>query len=360
MKIPICVESVASTKRTVFSSLAAISFSVSHVRLSTKGLLWPAVRNAASRTRAPWRLKWINSSFCFRLISMSSSDWSLLVVLSSSLERCESIELMPLTSTEEYTVDCYCEENRYLCLNLLETRSMVRRCYACLFSPAYQGEDQLNVITRVLLCYMTECLTSWNIRRRLLLAGTIDIDDELNFVGVLLRLRPKSEQLFRYRRWLIRRTPASPSSTTRELNICDQTAERHSINYASWQHRRWVMDHFHVNVSDELERNQRWIERNLSDSSAFSFRAFLLSRRQEKFDDELNVNERLLRFFVDRESLWIYRQTLISLGWKVFGLNRDELIDRERRLNESFAREFFSERYRRWLERLSNREEEKK
>lgn len=268
---------------------------------------------------------------------------------------------MPLTSTEEYTVDCYCEENRYLCLNVLEMRSMVRRCYACLFSPDYQSEHQLNVITRVLLCYLSECLTSWNVRRRLVLTGgTIDLEQELNFVELLLRLRPKSEQIFRYRRWLIQRTSPSPSSAMRELRLCDQTAERHPINYGSWQHRRWLMDYFHVNISEELERNQRWIEMNLSDSSAFSFRAFLLSRRPEKFDGELNVNERLLRIFVDRESLWIYRQTLIVLGWKVFGLNEDELIDRERRLNETFARDFFSARYRRWLDRLSTREDEER
>ena len=279
------------------------------------------------------------------------SDWSTLVLVSSSIGQCQSIELMPLTSTDEYTVHCYCEENRYLCLNVLEMREMVHRCYAWLFSSADHEESDLNVLTRVLLCYVSECLTSWNIRRRLVRSGTIDIEGELDFVEILLQLRPKSEQIFRYRRWLLEQISPSPSLTLRELQLCDRTGERHAINYASWQHRRWLMDYFSVDVEEELQRNRGWLERNLSDSSGFSFRAFLLSRRTELIEEEFQLNERMLRFFVDRESLWIYRQALFSLAWKVFPQQRDELLERECRVNESFPRGFFSERYRRRLER---------
>ncbi|CAF4151390.1 unnamed protein product [Rotaria sordida] len=145
---------------------------------------------------------------------MSVTDWSLLSLLSSSIEQCKSIEFMPLTSTDEYTVYCHCEENIYLCLNLYEIKPIVN-------------------LSRVLLCYVTECLTSWNIRRRLVLSNVINIQDELQFLEVLLHLKPKSEQLFRYRRWILKQENINNISINKELEICDRTAELHIINYAS-------------------------------------------------------------------------------------------------------------------------------
>ncbi|CAF0751347.1 unnamed protein product [Rotaria sordida] len=164
---------------------------------------------------------------------MSVTDWSLLSLLSSSIEQCKSIEFMPLTSTDEYTVYCHCEENIYLCLNLYEIKPIVNLCYSFIFSKHYQDNSQLNILTRVLLCYVTECLTSWNIRRRLVLSNVINIQDELQFLEVLLHLKPKSEQLFRYRRWILKQENINNISINKELEICDRTAELHIINYAS-------------------------------------------------------------------------------------------------------------------------------
>ena len=122
-------------------------------------------------------------------------------------------------------------------------------------------DSQMNILTRVLLCYITECLTSLNIRRRLILSGIINPLTELQFIEILLRLKPKSEQLFRYRRWIIKRESLDQISLENELEICNRTAELHFINYASWLHRRWIIQYFNVNINEELTRNYSWLEK---------------------------------------------------------------------------------------------------
>jgi hypothetical protein len=283
---------------------------------------------------------------------MSLTDWSLLSLLSSSIEQCKSIEFMPLTSNDEYKVYCYCEENIYLCLNLFEIKSIVNLCYSLIFSKHYQDNSQLNILTRVLLCYVTECLTSWNIRRRLVLSNTINLQEELQFVETLLRLKPKSEQLFRYRRWILKQEDRNEISINKELEICNRTAELHFINYASWLYRRWIIQYLNINIDDELDRNRSWLEKNISDSSGFSFRSYLLSRKdlnENLIEQELKLNENMLKFYFDRESLWIYRQTLIFLAFKCISIDRKQLLTKELDSIKQFEDNFFSNRYSRLL-----------
>ncbi|CAF3055718.1 unnamed protein product [Rotaria socialis] len=286
---------------------------------------------------------------------MSITNWSLISLLSSSIEQCKSIEFMPLTSTDEYKVYCYCEENIYLCLNILEIKPIVSLCYSFIFSKDYQQDNQLNISTRVLLCYTTECLTSWNIRRRLLLSRIINIQEELQFLDILLNLKPKSEQLFRYRRWILKQEEIDKVSTNKELELCDRTAEKHFINYASWLHRRWIIQYLNVNIDEELERNRLWLEKNLSDSSGYSFRAHLLSKKvldENLIRNELNMNDNMLEFYYDRESLWIYRQTLIFLAMKLQIIDKKQLLSNELDSIKKIQENFFSNRYSRLLNTL--------
>jgi len=281
---------------------------------------------------------------------MSLSDWSLLSLLSSSIEQCQSLEFMPLTSTDEYTVYCYCEENIYLCVNLFEIKTIVNLCYSFIFSKDFQENSQLNILTRVLLCYVTECLTCWNIRRRLVLSGIINLHEELRFIENLLQLKPKSEQLFRYRRWIIKQEDSAKISIDKEFEICNRTAEIHFINYASWLHRRWIIQYFNVDINEELNRNRLWLEKNISDSSGFSFRAYLISKKnvnEDLIEQELKFNENLLKFYPDRESLWIYRQTLIFLS-----INIKQILINEIDRIKLFEENFFSKRYSRLLNKL--------
>jgi len=287
---------------------------------------------------------------------MSSFEWSLVSLLSSSIEQCESIEFMPLTSTDEYQVHCHCEENRYLCINVEEIRQIVNLCYSLIFSKDALDNNQLNSVTRVLLCCITECLTSWNIRRRLVLAKNILIPQELQFTEKLLYLRPKSEQLFRYRRWLIQTMNSIDEiPVAKEFEICTRASERHFINYASWSYRRWVVDYFHVDLDEELNRNRLWLETNISDSSGFSYRGFLLSRKgfsEQLIEQELKLDENWLKFYVDRESIWIYRQTLVFIALTISSIDRKAFLTKELDLVKIFPENFFSIRFSRLLNTL--------
>lgn len=286
---------------------------------------------------------------------LSVTDWSLISLLSSAIEQCKSIEFMPLTSNDEYKVYCHCEENLYLCLNIFEIKPIVNLCYSFLFSKDYQESSYLNITTRVLLCYITECLTSWNIRRRLVQLNIINIQSELQFVETLNYLKPKSEQLFRYRRWLIKQENGHKISIDKELEICNRTAEKHFINYASWLHRRWVVDYLNVKLDEELERNHLWLKNNVSDSSGYSFRAYLLSKKtfnENLIQQELKLNENMLRFYHDRESLWIYRQTLIFITIKFILIEQIQFINTELELIKTFPENFFSNRYSQLLNTL--------
>jgi hypothetical protein len=174
-------------------------------------------------------------------------------------------------------------------------------------------------------------------------------------VEILLRLKPKSEQLFRYRRWIIKQEDLNKISINKELEICDQTAERHFINYASWLYRRWIIQYANVDMDEELNRNYLWLQKNISDSSGFSFRAYLLSKKnlnEHLIEQELKMNENLLKFYFDRESLWIYRQTLIFLALKILEINTKELLIKELDWIKVFEKNFFSIRYSRLLNTL--------
>lgn len=47
-----------------------------------------------------------------------------------------------------------------------------------------------------------EVTTFWNMRRELVIDGTLNGNDELNFSAVVLTFKPKCAEIFNYRRWI--------------------------------------------------------------------------------------------------------------------------------------------------------------
>lgn len=283
---------------------------------------------------------------------MTDGNWALLNLLSDSIEQCESIEFFPLATNSDFQVFCYCEENRYLCLNASELRSTINICYSKLFcSPL----ENLKVVTNVLLFYATNCSTSWNFRRRLLNEKRIELNDELSFTEKILSVRPKSEETFRYRRFILKKFDKEKVSIEREFDLCDKTGEKHLINYSSWQHRRWLIDYFNLNVKDELNRHLSFVGKVISDSSSFSFRAFLVSKSNDPkstIEQELQENEKFIDSFRDRESFWVYRRTLIFLALNKFHFDRNQLLLDELRFTEKIEPNLFTERYSKLIKTL--------
>ncbi|CAF0829399.1 unnamed protein product [Didymodactylos carnosus] len=277
-------------------------------------------------------------------------NWPLISLLSSCLEQCEQYEILPLSSkiylnsintenldeinNNDKHVYCTCEEEKYLCLNSYEMKSVVNDCYKIIFFN--QLKDNLIIMektTRVLLCYLSECLTCWNIRKRLLLINNNKVKSELQLTQFILQMYPKSEQIFRHRRWIFKKFSTLLVSlfwTTNikedELILCDKTAEKHRLNYASWQHRRWFINYCKENnfnlYENELIRNQTWLEINISDYSGYSYRTYLVATIMQSNDKkyvkellfkEWKLNETQLEYYIDRESLWIYRRVILLL-----------------------------------------------
>ena len=90
----------------------------------------------------------------------------------------------------------------------------------------------------------------------------------------------------------------------------------------------------------------------VSDSSGFSFRAYLLSKKnldKKLIDEELQIVENMFKFYFDRESLWIYRQTIIFLALKIISIDKKQLLIKELDLMERSEKNFFSKRYSRLL-----------
>ncbi|CAF4885189.1 unnamed protein product, partial [Rotaria sp. Silwood2] len=144
-------------------------------------------------------------------------------------------------------------------------------------------------------------------------------------------------------------------SINKELEICNRTAKLHFINYASWLYRRWIIQYLNINIDEELDRNRLWLEKNISDSSGFSYRTFLLSKKnvnENLIEQELKINENMLKFYFDRESLWIYRQTLIFLALKFISIDQKQLLMKELDLMKIFEKNFFSNIYSRLLNTL--------
>jgi len=53
----------------------------------------------------------------------------------------------------------------------------------------------------------------------------------------------------------------------------------------------------------------------------------------------------MLKFYIDRESLWIYRRTLIFLALKILSIDMKQFLIKELDLMNLFEKNFFSIRY---------------
>ncbi|XP_075231397.1 protein prenyltransferase alpha subunit repeat-containing protein tempura [Lycorma delicatula] len=129
--------------------------------------------------------------------------------------------------------------------------------------------------------------TFWNMRRELVLCRHLDPHSELHFTAVVLSRKPKSAEVFSYRKWLIKNLlkdfPADPGLISNEFHVCEIAADRYPNNYYTWNHRIWCLSQF---PSDSLKSlnlfvsewmsSQKWITTHVSDHSGFQYRQHLL------------------------------------------------------------------------------------
>ncbi|NWH35317.1 PTAR1 protein, partial [Chloropsis hardwickii] len=162
------------------------------------------------------------------------------------------------------------------------------------------NKDELIDITCTLLLLNPDFTTAWNVRKELILSGTLNPLKDLHLGKLALTKFPKSPETWIHRRWVLQQLiqeNSLPSLATKgnlgaapverihrlvqeEMNVCSEAAGRYPSNYNAWSHRIWVLQHLAkltVKVLlDELSSTKYWVSMHVSDHSGFHYRQFLL------------------------------------------------------------------------------------
>ncbi|NXG49910.1 PTAR1 protein, partial [Psilopogon haemacephalus] len=162
------------------------------------------------------------------------------------------------------------------------------------------NKDELIDITCTLLLLNPDFTTAWNVRKELILSGTLNPLKDLHLGKLALTKFPKSPETWIHRRWVLQQLiqeNSLPSLLTKgnlgavpverihrlvqeEINVCSEAAGRYPSNYNAWSHRIWVIQHLGkltVKVLlDELSSTKYWVCMHVSDHSGFHYRQFLL------------------------------------------------------------------------------------
>ncbi|XP_054253896.1 protein prenyltransferase alpha subunit repeat-containing protein 1 isoform X3 [Indicator indicator] len=162
------------------------------------------------------------------------------------------------------------------------------------------NKDELIDITCTLLLLNPDFTTAWNVRKELILSGTLNPLKDLHLGKLALTKFPKSPETWIHRRWVLQQLiqeNSLPSLMTKgnlgavpverihqlvqeEMNVCSEAAGRYPSNYNAWSHRIWVVQHLgKLTVKillDELSSTKYWVSMHVSDHSGFHYRQFLL------------------------------------------------------------------------------------
>ncbi|NXM31298.1 PTAR1 protein, partial [Oxyruncus cristatus] len=190
------------------------------------------------------------------------------------------------------------------------------------------NKDELIDITCTLLLLNPDFTTAWNVRKELILSGTLNPLKDLHLGKLALTKFPKSPETWIHRRWVLQQLiqeNSLPSLATKgnlgaapmerihrlvqeEMNVCSEAAGRYPSNYNAWSHRIWVLQHLAkltVKVLlDELSSTKYWVSMHVSDHSGFHYRQFLLNSLigRTVTDSNVLVNEQNPNFQKEEES----------------------------------------------------------
>ncbi|NXM45880.1 PTAR1 protein, partial [Gymnorhina tibicen] len=182
------------------------------------------------------------------------------------------------------------------------------------------NKDELIDITCTLLLLNPDFTTAWNVRKELILSGTLNPLKDLHLGKLALTKFPKSPETWIHRRWVLQQLiqeNSLPSLATKgnlgaapmerihrlvqeEMNVCSEAAGRYPSNYNAWSHRIWVLQHLAkltVKVLlDELSSTKYWVSMHVSDHSGFHYRQFLLNSliRRTVTDSNILVQNRMV------------------------------------------------------------------
>ncbi|NWY69180.1 PTAR1 protein, partial [Erithacus rubecula] len=183
------------------------------------------------------------------------------------------------------------------------------------------NKDELIDVTCTLLLLNPDFTTAWNVRKELILSGTLNPLKDLHLGKLALTKFPKSPETWIHRRWVLQQLiqeNSLPSLATKgnlgaapverihrlvqeEMNVCSEAAGRYPSNYNAWSHRIWVLQHLAkltVKVLlDELSSTKYWVSMHVSDHSGFHYRQFLLNSliRRTVTDNNVLVQNQMVK-----------------------------------------------------------------
>ncbi|XP_020108077.1 uncharacterized protein LOC109723949 isoform X3 [Ananas comosus] len=186
-------------------------------------------------------------------------------------------------------------------------------------------ENNLLMHSKAILILSCDFLSAWNSRKQVLQrkCNLSLFMDELQLLTLILSYSPKSECAWSHRRWVIKRIAEKCQDLQEiideESDLARNIVEKSKMNYRAWNHRVWLTNYMtrkqvltHIQILDELDKSRKWSELHIADSCSFHYRG-----------EEIKWNKFLIKRFMDRQSLWVYRRFLIQCWIKLF---RDDCL----------------------------------
>ncbi|XP_076940921.1 uncharacterized protein LOC143610285 [Bidens hawaiensis] len=222
-------------------------------------------------------------------------------------------------------------------------------------------ESEVMKHSRMLLLMSCDFGTAWNCRKEVVSKkqDAMLYFDELKLSSLVLSYSPKSERAWSHRRWVIKMIADKCINLEEvlksESELAKRIAEKSKMNYRAWNHRCWLVSYMTKSqIVDELINNRDWAGLHVADNSCFHYRTRLMSRTLEDswykqelkespshntevhqlWKEELIWSETLIKRYIGREALWLYRRFL-SVFWikhfavRMGGTHVDLFLDNE-------------------------------
>lgn len=171
--------------------------------------------------------------------------------------------------------------------------------------------DRLVRLLNLTLLLNPEINSLWNRRRELVEGLLIDKTVELHFIRLVLSRKPKCNEAFAYRRWLLESILQGEGNIRNtiehlindEFVICDLASDKSPNNYHSWNHRMWFLYKLKVvSINCDLDAlyikeyhaSEKWISKHVSDFSCFHYNQFCIKNLYNLSNDSWKSFEKTL------------------------------------------------------------------
>lgn len=152
-------------------------------------------------------------------------------------------------------------------------------------------KEEVNKILLGALLIKPDVVTFWNIRRELVIWDIIDVNKELLISKLILSSKPKSNETFAYRKWVISRLLKYVNSNSidykrnvlnSEFAVTEITASKSPNNYHAWNHRIWSIQNIGLKflssfLHSQLDFSLHWIFGHVSEHTGYNYRQYLIN-----------------------------------------------------------------------------------